>query len=149
MPREERERAEDELFGEDRDRAVREPSGDEQMCLNQLIIELGQYGVDVDRVQSKIQELKQVSRYMCCMGVDVTEIFSPPRVIKLAESYGLVPGLAFDLTTCDDDGQLWDFNVVERRQKAFDIIKRTKPLRVIGSPMCTIFKASKLEQRET
>ena len=61
---------------------------------------------------------------MSCMGVDVSGIFSPPRVIKLAESYGLVPGLAFDLTTCDDLGNHWGFSKTAMREKARTIDKK-------------------------
>ena len=51
--------------------------------------------------------------------------------------HGLTPGLALDITTIDpDDNQPWDFNNVAKRTKALKLIRETKPLFVIGSPMC-------------
>ena len=44
--------------------------------------------------------------------VDVSEVFSPPRVTEMAAQYGLKPGDAFDLTTG------WDFDPKEDRERA-------------------------------
>ena len=41
-------------------------------------------------------------------GVDITEIFSPERVVKEAKKYGLSPGLSMDLTNG------WDFRIKKR-----------------------------------
>ena len=72
----------------------------------------------------------------------VTEVYSPPRVTEWAKrlpSYGIVPGLALDITTRDDDGVPWDFDIAERRQTARRLIAEQKPLFLVGSPMCTAF----------
>ena len=66
-------------------------------------------------------------------GVDVAELFSPPRVTEMARKYGLKPGEAFDLTTG------WDFNQAQDRDRARDILTSTKPKLLIGSPECTMF----------
>ncbi len=66
-------------------------------------------------------------------GVDVTEIYSPRRVVEVAEEMGLRGGLSLDLTTG------WDFDREEDRDKTWEYITRIKPLVVIGSPMCTMF----------
>ena len=71
------------------------------------------------------------------MGVDVTEIYSPPRVTKLAKQYGLQPGVAMDITTCDDTGQPWDFCCPKQRAKALRLVRQQQPLLLVGSPMCT------------
>ena len=43
-----------------------------------------------------------------------------------------------DLTTNDpDDGQPWDFDVKDKREKALRLQREQKPLFLIGSPMCT------------
>ena len=52
----------------------------------------------------------------------------------------LSPGMAFDLTQNDpEDGQPWDFNVLEKAEKAKKWIQNHKPLLLIGSPMCSAF----------
>ncbi len=71
----------------------------------------------------------------------VSEIYSPPRVTKVLETMPrrlLAPGLALDITCIDpDDGQPWDFDLKSKRDKALRLIRRQKPLFLIGSPMCT------------
>jgi hypothetical protein len=72
----------------------------------------------------------------------VAEMYSPPRVtamIKAMPSLGLVPGFALDLTTNDEEGQPWDFNSYKMRQKARHLLETTKPMLLVGSPMCTAF----------
>ncbi len=71
----------------------------------------------------------------------VSEIYSPPRVTKMLAAMPknlLAPGLALDITYVDpDDGQAWNFDKKEKRDKALRMIRRQKPLFLIGSPMCT------------
>ena len=72
----------------------------------------------------------------------VTEIYSPPRVTdwaKLLPSMEVIPGLAFDLTTCDENGKAWDFADEERRRACRRRIEEQRPEVVVGSPMCTAF----------
>ena len=44
-----------------------------------------------------------------------------------------------DLTGCDDDGQTWDFNVPEKRDRAERLLEAQRPVLLIGTPMCTAF----------
>ncbi len=71
----------------------------------------------------------------------VHEIYSPPRVnaeIRRGRYAYLAPGLSFDITVNDpDDGLPWDFTRREKRDKARALIRKYKPLLLIGSPMCT------------
>ena len=71
----------------------------------------------------------------------VSEIYSPPRVTRMVSSLprmGLAPGFAFDITCADpDDGEPWDFDRPDKREKARAMIRRQKPLFLVGSPMCT------------
>ena len=53
----------------------------------------------------------------------VSEAYSPKRVTGMAEKMGLIPGLAMDLTTCDQFGNPWDFNFPATRAKAKKIVK--------------------------
>ena len=50
---------------------------------------LSKFGVDVKALETRVDELKDVANLMEIAGVDVSEIYSPPRVIKLAREYGL------------------------------------------------------------
>ena len=69
------------------------------------------------------------------LGVDITEIYSPERVVKVANAMGFRGGLSFDLTNG------WNFNVEEDCEEAWQYITTKKPRLVIGSPMCTMFSA--------
>ena len=72
----------------------------------------------------------------------ISEVYSPPRVGELAgrlTKYGCAPGLAFDITTCDEHGVPWDFSLPERRAEAERRIDAERPTLLIGSPMCTAF----------
>ena len=73
------------------------------------------------------------------MGIDVGEIYSPARVNDAANRLGLQSGWSLDLRTTDDAGVPWDFNKAAIRAKAIDLINKTKPLFIIGSPPCTMF----------
>ena len=39
----------------------------------------------------------------------------------------------------DAEGRAWDFDDMDRRDAAWKVIKRDKPMLVVGSPMCTQF----------
>ena len=70
--------------------------------------------------------------YRIC-HVDVSEVFSPPRVCLEAAKFGLIAGDAMDLTTG------WDFTRQDHRREAERRIDEQKPLVLIGSPPCTAF----------
>ena len=67
--------------------------------------------------------------------VDITEVFSPVRVTEMAKRYQLKPGEAMDLMTG------WDFDRKAHRDAAIELIRRTKPKLVIGSPDCTMYSS--------
>ena len=72
----------------------------------------------------------------------VAEVYSAPRVAAIARRVGrlgIIPGLAFDLTTHDSSGQPWDFNNSDQREKAERLLDEQQPLLLMGSPMCTAF----------
>ena len=62
------------------------------------------------------------------MSVDVTEVFSPARVNKLAAKVGLTPGASLDLTNG------WDFSLAADRNRAWKLVKTSTPLVIIGFP---------------
>ena len=71
--------------------------------------------------------------------MEVAEVYSPPRVTRMAESMGLRAGWALDLTTNDDDDRPWNFDQLEMRNRAVHKLLRDEPTLLIGSPMCTAF----------
>ena len=67
------------------------------------------------------------------MGVDITEVYSRPRIVQMGTSMGLIGGDSFDLRTgCD-------LNVKANPVRVFQMIQASDPTIVIGSPPCTKF----------
>ena len=89
---------------------------------------------DMDCLSEVPREILKAAA-MILKGVDITEVFSPERVTKIAREHGLQAGLNMDLRTG------WDFRKKEDRRKAKKYIIEERPLLVIGSPVCTPFSA--------
>ena len=70
---------------------------------------------------------------------DITEVFSPPRIAEVGKLRGWRSGGSLDLTTCDANGERWNFDVPRKRQQALDLVAKTRPRLVIGSPQCTAY----------
>lgn len=68
---------------------------------------------------------------------DVTEVYSPPRIVTEAEHIGLRGGDSFDLTVKREDGSPWDFAKRFQRKEAMKKTIKDEPYFVIGSPPCT------------
>jgi len=66
-------------------------------------------------------------------GTDIVEIYSPERIVKVAEEHGLRGGWSLDLLTG------WDFNKKADRDAAKRYVEIVKPTLVVGSPMCTAY----------
>ena len=119
-----------EAVHESKRRQVVEESADKRGASKQTPVE-----VEVKR--SRREEPDQsmlIGQLMKIMEeVDLTEIYSPPRVTKEAIKFKLQPGEAFDLTTG------WNFNKRADRIAAEAYMDSKKPLLVIGSPLCTMF----------
>ena len=93
-----------------------------------------------------VNELNEVRRAVRLYGKSqqfvqshVSEAYSPKRVTGMADKMGLVPGLAMDLTTCDEHGNPWDFNCEAMRVKAKKIVKSKASRLLVVSPMCSAF----------
>ncbi len=72
----------------------------------------------------------------------LAETYRVPRVTaaaRLLPSMGIIPGFALDLTTTDEHGVPWDFDVADRRAEARRKVETERPMFLIGSPMCTAF----------
>ena len=107
------------------------------------------YGDDCDEISSVILEhlgfagrSRERDRRRAIKRL-VSEIYSPPRIIlEIMRSTfrNLTPGLALDLTVNDpDDGMPWDFSLKSKRTKARELLQHSRPVLLIGSPMCTAF----------
>ena len=73
-------------------------------------------------------------------AVDVTEIYSPPRIAPIAARRGLVAGSSMDLTVTNPaSGKPWDFSKADMRRRAKLKIKKEEPYVLITSPMCTAY----------
>ena len=62
--------------------------------------------------------------------VDVSEIYSPPRVCPHARALGLSPGWSIDLRTG------YDLSTNEDQRKVVDMMYRDRPRLIILSPDC-------------
>ena len=51
------------------------------------------------------------------------------------------PGSVLDLTTMDEEGKPWDFEIPSHRRKAEQLIRHLKPRLLVGSLMCSAFCA--------
>ena len=61
------------------------------------------------------------------------------RIAPQAEAQGFAPGWSLDLTTSDEQGRAWDFSRHDCRERARKLLRETRPLLLVGSPMCTWF----------
>ena len=72
--------------------------------------------------------LKENVFYKEISNVHVAEVYSPPRVTRLAPRLGLNPGFAFDLSENDpEDGRPWDFTQSAKRERALRRLMQDKP----------------------
>ena len=69
----------------------------------------------------------------------ISEVYSPPRMTKMARKYNLVEGIAMDLTTVDEEGNPWDFTQEAMRNKAEGKLDSEQPGLLILCPPCTGF----------
>jgi hypothetical protein len=101
-----------------------------------------------DEVLSLVMALGGDKRAYCRerstrLKATISEIYSPPRVtaaLRGMPSLGLIPGFALDLTVIDEyDNEPWDFDRLDKRERARKLVKEQKPMLLIGSPMCRAF----------
>ena len=88
---------------------------------------------------TKQQGLERMLTKMTSTTMEVAEVYSPERLTPMAKNMGLNIGWALDLTTTDENGQYWNFDCVNMRNKATRLLLRYKPMLLIGGPMCTEF----------
>ena len=81
----------------------------------------------------------------------VSEIYSPPRVTAAAKglpSFGCTPGFAMDLTTKDENGVPWDFDIPEQRRRARERVEQERPMLLIGKRLLCLQCMAAHEQQE-
>ena len=62
-------------------------------------------------------------------GVDIMEIYSPPRVTEVCRKYVLEPGESLDLKTG------WDLSSRSEQRRARELVRARAPYLIICSPM--------------
>ena len=67
------------------------------------------------------------------MGVDIIEVYSRPRVVRMGISMGSIGGESFDIRNG------WDLSCKVNQARVFQLIQASDPTLVIGSPPCTKF----------
>ena len=74
----------------------------------------------------------------------MSEVYSPPRIVTVAEAAGLRGGFCLDLTAPAPDGSVWDLFRHHCRRRALELLQSQKPYLRTGIPPCTAF--SKLQK---
>ncbi len=92
-----------------------------------------------DRLRTRINHVKTYGKWQETIQAHINEAYSPPRVTRMSERMGMIPGFSLDLTTKDDKGEPWDFTKPEKRYKAMQWVKQKAALLLIVSPMCGPF----------
>ena len=64
---------------------------------------------------------------MASVQKHVSEVWSPPRVTKLAGKFGLNPGFAYDSMINDESGNPWGFDTPEQRAKCLKHVMEQQP----------------------
>ena len=88
------------------------------------------------REDSDMREVGNLAKGGKDVGIDISEVYSPPRVAKVATRRKLKAGTSFDITTCDENGIPWDLLKPEIQEKCRKRIIKEKPKLLIGSVMC-------------
>ena len=91
---------------------------------------------EIDEAMAGVDSMDLIDRKIlsaAILGVDITEVYSPERVAKVARRYGLVAGSSMDLTTG------YDFTIEAHKRLAWKKVREEAPFLLIGSPPCTYF----------
>ena len=85
----------------------------------------------------RVQDDMKVIRSRLGCSNDVSEVYSPPRVVTVAAAAGLRAGFSLDLTVPKPEGGVWDFSRRSCRDAALKLTREQRPYLLIGSPPCT------------
>ena len=67
-------------------------------------------------------------------GLEIAEVFSPPRITEAGRRKGCLSGIAFHLRTQDKDGNAWDLSKPEVQEKAEELVDLLQPELIVGCP---------------
>ena len=87
-----------------------------------------------------LSNMEMVRETLKCR-TDLAEIYSPPRIVDHAKRTKMRGGFSLDFTVPEADGYIWDFDKLECRKRALNLIKKQRPYMIVGSPECTPFSA--------
>lgn len=87
---------------------------------------------------ARVEHMEVVRRKLRCTS-DVSEVYSPPRIVTVAEATGLRGGFSLDLTAPAPDGSVWDSSRHHCRRRAHELVQSQRPYLLIGRPPCTAF----------
>ena len=105
---------------------------------SQKTVDLEMQELDVALLSMKQYEMNEVDRRIIAsvlQGKDLTEVYSPERVVQACKKYDLRPGRSMDIRNG------YNFDLAADRKRAIEQIKEDEPTVVIGSPPCTMFSA--------
>ena len=73
---------------------------------------------------------------------DFCEIFSSPRVCKIAEEVGMRGGYSLDVSWRDEvTGRSWNFLEEANQHRLWGLLKKSRPRLLVASPPCTTFSS--------
>ena len=106
-----------------------------RQCEREILIAIRDFGGS--RAAYKRERTKALNRI-------VSEVYSLPRVAaaaKLLPSLRIIPGASLDITVNQENGEPWDFDILENRLKARALYAEQRPALLVGSVICTAFSA--------
>ena len=92
---------------------------------------MGMSSTQREKAMSEEEDRKILASML--LGVDITEVYSPERIARVATELGLVAGSSMDLTNG------WDFTRSDHRRAAWIQVENEDPYQLVGSPPCTWF----------
>ena len=91
----------------------------------------------------KIENKGQVHTLSKGWQSECAEVYSPPRITKIASDMGLRPAWALDLTTNDpEDDMPWDFTMESKRKRAMELLNQDQPVLLLVHPTCGAFSST-------
>ena len=103
-------------------------------CLNQEVVnELGYFGVDTRNYLRRVGELNQVKREMAIMGVELGGSQGKTEMLNIAESFGFPVGTILDFAGTKCQGQEWNFGLEAHRLAAEKLVCQHSPLLILGT----------------
>ena len=79
------------------------------------------------------QDMSVVRQKLGC-DHDVSEFYSPPRVVYMAREFGMKGGVSLVLIVAANNGYVWDFSRQRCRDRATPIVNDKRPLFLMMSP---------------